>query len=106
MIGDKDLNIPIERASDPEIVNEIWRAAEDLEFSAFISEPGPILIDDHIPFLQQGIPAVLIIDFTYPSWHTKDDTIDKVSAQSLQIVGRTIESWLIAQGEVEPSTTQ
>jgi hypothetical protein len=50
--------------------------------------------DDHTPFLQRGIPAVDIIDFDYPYWHTTQDMPDKVSAASLERVGRVLEVWL------------
>ena len=43
--------------------------------------------DDHIPFVDAGVPAVDIIDMDYPPWHTAGDTLDKVSARSLQVVG-------------------
>ena len=43
--------------------------------------------DDHVPFLEAGVPAVDIIDLDYPAWHTADDTLDNVSARSLQTVG-------------------
>jgi Zn-dependent M28 family amino/carboxypeptidase len=46
--------------------------------------------DDHAPFLRAGVPAVLLIDFDYPPWHTADDTPDKVSAQSLAVVGDVV----------------
>ena len=52
------------------------------------------MLDDHIPFVQLGIPAVDIIDFDYPYWHTVEDTADKVSPDSLERVGRTLEEWL------------
>ncbi|MCK5054160.1 MAG: M28 family peptidase, partial [Anaerolineales bacterium] len=52
------------------------------------------IIDDHLPFLHKGIPAVDIIDFDYPYWHTLDDTVDKVSADSLEQVGRALQQWL------------
>jgi Zn-dependent M28 family amino/carboxypeptidase len=55
------------------------------------------MVDDHTPFLAAGIPAVDIIDFDYPYWHTAADTADKVSSKSLQIVGETIRTWLITQ---------
>lgn len=45
------------------------------------------MLDDHTPFLEAGIPAVDIIDFDYPYWHTVGDTTDKVSAESLEAVG-------------------
>lgn len=94
MIGDKDLNLPYERSSDPALVETIWGVAADLGHQAFVEVPGPSMIDDHIPFIQAQIPAVLIIDFTYPYWHTTSDDIDKVSAESLYVIGSTLESWL------------
>jgi Zn-dependent M28 family amino/carboxypeptidase len=61
----------------------------------FIPEPKYSIIDDHAPFLQAGIPAVDIIDFDYPYWHTTSDTIDKISADSLEAVGATLQEWII-----------
>jgi len=52
------------------------------------------MMDDHTPFLQIGIPAVDIIDFDYPYWHTTMDTADKVSPESLERVGRVLEVYL------------
>jgi Zn-dependent M28 family amino/carboxypeptidase len=46
--------------------------------------------DDHVPFLKAGVPAALLIDFDFPPWHTAADTLDKVSARSLQIVGEVV----------------
>ena len=46
--------------------------------------------DDHIPYLKANVPAVDLIDFDYPFWHTAEDTLDKVSAHSLKIVGDVI----------------
>jgi Peptidase family M28 len=46
--------------------------------------------DDHVPFLRLGVPAALLIDFNYPPWHTAEDTVDKVSAQSLAVVGEVL----------------
>jgi glutaminyl-peptide cyclotransferase len=95
MVGDHDLNLPYERSSDPDLVASIWATGQELGFEQFIYEPGPSLIDDHIPFIQKGIPAIDIIDFTYPQWHTTADQMDKVSAESLGVVGKTLERWLI-----------
>jgi Zn-dependent M28 family amino/carboxypeptidase len=55
------------------------------------------MLDDHTPFLAAGIPAVDLIDFDYPYWHTRQDTLDKLSAQSLQVVGETVLAWLLTQ---------
>ena len=95
MVGDEDLNIFIEKNSDKELVNEIWSVADELGFEQFINEPKYRMIDDHIAFLAVGIPAVDIIDFDYPYWHTTEDTLDKVSPDSLFVVGNTILQWLI-----------
>ena len=95
MIGDADLNLPIEQNSTPELVQQIWQTAKDLGYeSVFLNQPGYSMLDDHTPFLQAGIPAVDIIDFDYPYWHTTQDTPDKVSAQSLEIIGNTLTQWL------------
>jgi glutaminyl-peptide cyclotransferase len=94
MVGDKDLNIYMERNSDPEINNEIWGVAEQLGYTQFIPSYKYNLLDDHIPFIKSGIKAVNIIDFDYPFWHSRNDTVDKISADSLQIVGDTIIHWL------------
>jgi Zn-dependent M28 family amino/carboxypeptidase len=95
MIGDADLNIYKERTSDQQLVDEIWAVAGDLGFeAAFIPEPKYSILDDHTPFLQAGIPAIDIIDFDYPYWHTTSDTVDKVSAESLEIVGTTLQEWI------------
>ncbi|MEA5078332.1 MAG: M28 family peptidase [Anaerolineaceae bacterium] len=95
MIGDTDLNIYREKSSDQTLTDQIWQAAADLGYSdQFINEEKYNMLDDHTPFLEKGIPAVDIIDFDYPYWHTTQDTDDKVSAESLSIVGNTLLSWL------------
>ena len=99
MIGDADQNIYIERNSDPILVKEIWAIASELGYEqSFIPEPKYSMLDDHTPFLQAGIPAVDIIDFDYPYWHTTQDTSDKVSAESLETVGRTLQEWIARRG--------
>lgn len=98
MIGDKDLNIYLEINSDENLSSAIWNEARLLGYkSYFINEYKYAIIDDHIPFIEAGIPAVNIIDFDYPFWHTTSDTIDKVSSQSLEIVGNTLLNWIIHQ---------
>jgi len=98
MIGDADLNIYKERNSDPELTDEIWEVARSLGFeSMFIPDYKHSMLDDHTPFLEAGIPAVDIIDFDYPYWHTIQDTPDKVSPESLQAVGETLRVWVMQQ---------
>lgn len=95
MIGDADLNIYMEQNSDPVLTAEIWQQAAILGYvQNFIPVPKYRMLDDHIPFLQAEIPAVDLIDFDYPYWHTTEDTLDKVSAESLTIVGDTLLAWL------------
>ena len=95
VIGDADLNIYLEKNSDIEIRTEIWAQAEALGYQdIFIPEEKFNMLDDHTPFLEAGMPAVDLIDFDYPYWHTTEDTPDKVSAESLQAVGDTILAWL------------
>ncbi|RPI88118.1 MAG: M28 family peptidase [Chloroflexi bacterium] len=94
LVGDADLNIYKERTSNQELTSEIWSKASELGYSQFINALKYSVLDDHTPFLQAGIPAVDIIDFDYPYWHTTQDTADKVSAESLEAVGTTVAAWL------------
>lgn len=95
MIGDVDLNIYLERSSDQGMADAIWAQAADLGYSdIFIPDYKYRILDDHTPFLKAGIPAVDIIDFDYSYWHTTEDTPDKVSADSLKIIGETLLEWL------------
>jgi Zn-dependent M28 family amino/carboxypeptidase len=86
MIGDRDLRIMRDTNSTPWLTDVFWSAAGRLGRREFVAEAMAIQ-DDHIPFLQAGVPAVDIIDLDYAAWHTELDTLDKVSAASLQIVG-------------------
>ncbi|MFQ5436952.1 MAG: M28 family peptidase, partial [Anaerolineae bacterium] len=95
MIGDADQQLYYEGNSDPALRQHLWGIAAELGFgSAFIPELKYTMIDDHVPFVRQDIPAVDIIDFDYPYWHTVEDTADKASPDSLYRVGRTLEVWL------------
>jgi len=91
MVGDKDLQIFQEGQSAafaPEVVQRVWRvAAERGHERQFVPRAGQTLIDDHVSLQKAGIHAIDVVDFDYPYWHTTEDTIDKVSAESLQIVG-------------------
>jgi glutaminyl-peptide cyclotransferase len=98
MIGDADLNIYLEKNSNPTLRAEIWATAARLGYQEnFIPEEKYSMLDDHTPFLEAGIPAVDLIDFDYPYYHTTQDTADKVSAQSLKIVGETLWTWITAK---------
>ncbi|MDD2922124.1 MAG: M28 family peptidase [Anaerolineales bacterium] len=96
MIGDADLNIYLEHNSDKTIRAEIWSTAAKLGYEdKFINEEKFNMEDDHTPFVEKGIPAVDLIDFDYPYWHTAQDTADKVSAESLEAVGDTLWHWIV-----------
>jgi Zn-dependent M28 family amino/carboxypeptidase len=95
MVGDLEQEFLWERNSDPDLSRTLWTIAADLGYEAnFVPQEGYAIIDDHLPFRQQGLVAVDIIDFDYPYWHTTEDTPDKVSPESLQRVGRVLETWL------------
>jgi glutaminyl-peptide cyclotransferase len=91
MVGDRDLGIVREAYSDslaPGLTDLVWATADSLGLTEFSDSVGTHVIDDHLPFLFNGIPAVDIIDFDYAYWHTVEDTMDKVSAESLERIGR------------------
>jgi Zn-dependent M28 family amino/carboxypeptidase len=91
MVGDRNLDIYIEGNSNrlaPEVVDRVWDLAARLGFGdIFHREVGYTLSDDHIPLNEAGIPTIDVIDFDYDYWHTLQDTVDKVSASSLEVVG-------------------
>jgi glutaminyl-peptide cyclotransferase len=91
MVADKDQQFYYEgnsQAFAPEVVDRVWRTAADLGYGR-IFQPGVkhTLIDDQVALQHVGIHAIDVVDFDYPYWHTREDTIDKVSAASLQVVG-------------------
>lgn len=102
MVGDMDLNIFKEGYSDPALTDEIWAVAASIKNDhVFLSKYKHSIIDDHLPFLETGIPAIDIIDIEYTYWHTMQDTPDKVSPNSLQAVGETLQMWVMLQN-VQP----
>ncbi len=93
MVGDKNLQLPIERYSwnaNPEFAEALWKRARELGLGAFEHRVGAAIMDDHVPLIKVGIPMVNIIDFDYPYWHTLEDTVDKCSAKSLEMVGTLV----------------
>jgi len=93
MVGDRDLRLPPEQTSWQQargVVERVWGAAARVGSKAFVREPGPEVMDDHVPLLERGIPCIDVIDFDYAYWHTTADTPDKCSAASLGQVGRAL----------------
>ena len=89
MIGDRSLTIRRDPNSTRWLTDIIWATAAKLGHRQFMSEEMAIE-DDHLPFLKAGVPAVDIIDLDYAQWHTPQDTLDAISARSLQIVGDVV----------------
>ena len=91
MVGDRDLQFLEEGYSAqnaPEVVQRVWQTADRLGYgNVFVKRVTQALTDDHVPLQQAGIRAIDVIDFDFPYHHTTEDTIDKISAESLQIVG-------------------
>jgi glutaminyl-peptide cyclotransferase len=92
IIGYKNLKLGRDDMSTTWLVDTVWQTAKQLGYSPpFVNEREGIGGDDHEPFLRAGIDSLDIIQLsTYPYWHTKDDTLDKISAQSLKIVGDVV----------------
>ena len=87
MVGDRSLDITFPPNSPIKITRDIFASADALKLRNYFSYFDQDVTDDHSPLNAVGIPVVDVIDFHYPPWHTADDTMDKISAQSLQIVG-------------------
>lgn len=94
MIGDADLNIDRDLNSTPWLEEVVYQAATRLGYQSHFFERENQVTDDHIPFLQKGVPCADLIDFDYGYnnvfWHTPQDTVDKLSPKSLEIVGTVI----------------
>lgn len=101
MIGDKNLQIPMEPNSNywaAPLLSAFYDHCRKVGLgSTFPQALGPTIEDDHIPLNKRGIPTIDLIDFDYPYWHTLNDTPDKCSAESLGKVGKALELWLLVQ---------
>jgi len=93
MVGERDSRMSVEgfsAAASPALCARIYGIARTLGLPNFVQAQGPSIIDDHLPFIQAGIPAIDLIDFEYPYWHTLADTPDKCSSESLAAVGSVL----------------
>jgi glutaminyl-peptide cyclotransferase len=108
MIGDRELLIKREARSTPWLTDIIWGTAKRLKRPEFSDESTPIE-DDHLSFLQAGVPAVDLIDLEYytrsgsVAWHTREDTLDNVSVRSLEAVADVL---LSALPDIEKKLTK
>jgi hypothetical protein len=91
MVGDRDLRIRRESKSTRWLTDIVWAAAKRTgHAAAFPNEEAGEIEDDHVPFLEAGVPSVDIIDLDYPHWHRATDNLDNVSERSLRIVGEVV----------------
>lgn len=92
MMGYKNLELGRDTSSTKWLQDVIWQTGRELGYTkVFVDRPEGVGGDDHEPFLKAGVDAVDMIQLSgYPYWHQADDTIDKISAQSMKIVGETV----------------
>jgi glutaminyl-peptide cyclotransferase len=106
MIGDADLNIDRDANSTPWLEDTVHEAATRMGYQSHFFGRTTGVTDDHLPFMQKGVPSADLIDFTYGYndvfWHTTQDTVDKLSPKSLQIVGATILETVRILDKMEP----
>jgi hypothetical protein len=90
-VGDRDLSIPREGYSDAGLWRRLRTAARAAGAgSAFPAAISGAVADDHLPFLEEGVPSIDLIDFTFPCWHRRCDDLSAVSEQSLDQTGETV----------------
>lgn len=94
MLGDKNLDVQRDLNSTPWLEDLVLEAATKYGWQSFFFQTKTYDEDDHIPFVHRGVPCADLIDLDYgydnAYWHTAQDTLDKLSAQSLTIAGDTI----------------
>ncbi|MDQ6655941.1 MAG: M28 family metallopeptidase, partial [Verrucomicrobiota bacterium] len=95
MVGDRDLDITLSRDTPAQMAGDIFAAAEALKVRRHFTYAPSEILDDHAPLQAIGISSIDLIDFDYPPWHTAEDTMDKLSAESLQIVGAVATRYLL-----------
>lgn len=98
MCGDKSLGITLSSDSPPRLTNDIFATAEKLNAREYFTYSTGAILDDHAPLNQLGIPVIDLIDFDFAAWHTPEDTMDKISAKSLGIIGAVATRYLVEIG--------
>jgi hypothetical protein len=94
MVGNRSLKITLPADSPAEMARDVFASAEALKVRSYFTYLDREMIDDHTPLNAIGIPTIDVIDFSFPWWHTAEDTMDKLSAQSLQIAGSVAAHYL------------
>lgn len=95
MVGDRSLTITLPPDSPADMTRDILAAAEALNVRKHFTYADTPILDDHVPLNEIGIPTIDLIDFDFPPWHTPEDTMDKISAESLDIVGSVAARYLV-----------
>lgn len=97
MIGDKNLTVTVPRNSSPELMDVLFRSAHEMGTRSFFHRGKGSILDDHVPFVLAGMPAIDLIDFEFGSapglndyWHTEEDSMDKLSSESMQTIGDVV----------------
>jgi glutaminyl-peptide cyclotransferase len=98
MVGDKNFQITLSPDSPVQLTADIFAAAEALNLRQYFTYASGTIIDDHTPLNAIGIPVIDLIDFDYPPWHTSEDTMDKISAESMRIVAAVALRYLVDKG--------
>ena len=98
MVGDRSLTITLPPDSPSEITLGIFAAADALKVRSHFTYSANGIVDDHTPLNAVGIPTIDLIDFDFPPWHTPEDTMDKISAESLAVVGAVALRYLVDTG--------
>jgi len=106
MIGDSDLNIDRDSNSTPWLEDTVYEAATRLGYQSHFFSRNAGMEDDHLPFMKRGVPSADLIDFSYGYnnvfWHSPQDTADKLSPKSLQIVGSVVLETIHILNKMEP----
>lgn len=106
MVGDAEPSFPIEEISAQHanpVVRKVWRVAERLGYRDwFPNAIGQSLLDDHVPLIEAGLPTANLVDYSYGPgngyWHTPDDTPDRLSPRTLEMVGEVVAELIYSGG--------
>ncbi len=95
MVGGHNQTIQPPSNSDKEIYRQIQQVAAQFKYDDhFLNASQGVILDDHVPFLEAGVPSVNLIDIVDPNWHTTQDDLENVSIFSLQRIGDTLIEWI------------
>jgi hypothetical protein len=97
-VAGRGLRLPREPGSDARLWSRVRSAAQRAGVGAVLAGTGRVgIVDDHVPFLQAGVPAVDLIDWDYAYKQTAEDTLDRLSARAIDATGETVVGWLLAE---------